>query len=1264
MMKVNVISVLIMINFYLNISGAQSLGTNAAAIDFGMVQQLSKQIGEKLLNISEAVTKRNEVQDSFMHAKVVTKNGRKIVEEIAKDLEMMLDIRIKAVKKIVQSIQNLPKVHENDTFFTNYTFINIRERDKHGAEILAEKEEENLRKEKASQDPNYKKKRKPNNDGSICIPSVSVGSSKSNNDDDEEDGDDDDTISFIDEAVNVRSKEAGVFLPLDVYDKEEPTIGWQYFCNSSGVFRHFPVTNWTFYPMNTFDCRMRPWFTNAASSSKDIVVLIEQSGSMTGERLSIAKDVVRNILNTLTINDYVNVFSFNDEFRPIIDCKDDFCKDTLIQATPANIFELKQALDSIEAKGQTDLLEALNHTFHLLHSKRESSSHCNKVIMLITDGMEYNTTIRKVFEEENWEKNNEVRVFSYLIGEMIPQHDFKQVKSMACENRGYYVQIDTIKETREQVLRYIPVMARPLAFNKTQNPIIFTSVYADLLDTYRVTNYDWNCKQRATQRQRVVDYLKKYQKYSCIADNEDDDDKSGFRKYLFMTTVAMPAFEQDKNSSQLMGVAGVDVPLYEFERLFQQFRLGVHSYAFILDENGNILTHPDFRPFFQNELLKPSYNSIDMVEVELIDADRFCRDFHPELLSMRRAMITNDKTTGSKVLPILQHFDDLRRVMKFKRHYYWKKIDKTPFTVVVTFSDDAPNQVQIPEHEVDSMTTKGSKNLKYFQGNYRLHPNWIYCRSLKKSFEDMKLGEIDPDNCEMTPEEELEYFLEKFEKNGWKWRTSKNDKGAYKCDQKLMQALLYDAKVTQNYPHEPTKSNNKKDKNSNIFEEYEISTSFIATHSGLLRYKIFSKDEDDDEINQRSDEFGDEFKKSIDEDWYKHTTYFNKHEPKSFIYKLPFNANKESLITATTTIYARDGTERAPVAVLGYQFPHAKFAKLLDSDLCAMNAEQVCFILDDYAYVIADSREEQEGKFFGDVDKKLMKILIHDNIYEKKQIYDFQGVCYQDREIEYEYIMEIVSNAGSILLWNPLKNLWMALIALFTTIGKFFETEAVAKKFVPNLMYPDPDYYYEDDSTAYCPYADDGSFDKCLKENDVKKSDKENEKYIQCEKNYTQAYKVCHNSLQWSTNLLKRHTNKTRPIKCDKNNFVYVLNLDESNLRKPYNKCERPFIVQRIPNSNLILLVTKSDCDKNVNVEPFNIQPKTIGIEDYQMSLFCYKLRNPLYRRHSKSCINYHANEPIERGKNTSLCGRGNRLEMKFKFLLISPVILIMLKFL
>lgn len=275
--------------------------------------------------------------------------------------------------------------------------------------------------------------------------------------------------------------------------RNEPTIGWQYFCNSTGFFRHFPATSWDFQPMNTYDCRMRHWFTNAASSSKDVIILIEQSGSMKGTRLGIAIDVVRNILDTLSINDFVNVFSFNESFRSIIDCADHTLQystrnamlDQLVQATSANVFDLKQALNAIDPMDQTDLAEALKHSFEVLYSNRKKGANCNQVIMLITDGMEYNQTIQDIFREYNWNKGNLVRVFSFLIGEMIPENDYHQVKLMACENRGYYVQIDTKSETREQVLKYIPVVARPLAYNRTQNPIIWSQVYADVL----VRNY-------------------------------------------------------------------------------------------------------------------------------------------------------------------------------------------------------------------------------------------------------------------------------------------------------------------------------------------------------------------------------------------------------------------------------------------------------------------------------------------------------------------------------------------------------------------------------------------------------------------------------------------------------------------------------------------------------------------------------------------------------------------------------------------------------
>lgn len=45
------------------------------------------------------------------------------------------------------------------------------------------------------------------------------------------------------------------------------------------------------------------------------------------------------------------------------------------------------------------------------------------------------------------------------------------------------------------------------------------------------------------QRERIVKYLKTSEHYPCI-EERDKDAEINFRKYAFMTTVSMPAFEQ------------------------------------------------------------------------------------------------------------------------------------------------------------------------------------------------------------------------------------------------------------------------------------------------------------------------------------------------------------------------------------------------------------------------------------------------------------------------------------------------------------------------------------------------------------------------------------------------------------------------------------------------------------------------------------------------------------------------------------------------
>lgn len=109
--------------------------------------------------------------------------------------------------------------------------------------------------------------------------------------------------------------------------KNDPTLSWQFYGSSTGFMRQFPASKWKQEPVDLYDCRLRSWYMEAATSPKDIIILMDGSGSMMGQRLDIAKHVVNTILDTLGTNDFVNIFTFGEEVKPVVGC----FEDTLVQ---------------------------------------------------------------------------------------------------------------------------------------------------------------------------------------------------------------------------------------------------------------------------------------------------------------------------------------------------------------------------------------------------------------------------------------------------------------------------------------------------------------------------------------------------------------------------------------------------------------------------------------------------------------------------------------------------------------------------------------------------------------------------------------------------------------------------------------------------------------------------------------------------------------------------------------------------------------------
>uniref|UniRef100_A0AAR2KCB5 VWFA domain-containing protein n=1 Tax=Pygocentrus nattereri TaxID=42514 RepID=A0AAR2KCB5_PYGNA len=255
--------------------------------------------------------------------------------------------------------------------------------------------------------------------------------------------------------------------------ERDPSLIWQYFGSAKGFFRQYPGIKWTpdEHGVIAFDCRNRKWYIQAATSPKDVVILVDVSGSMKGLRLTIAKQTVSSILDTLGDDDFFNIIAYNEELRYVEPC----LNGTLVQADVTNKDHFREHLDKLFAKGIGMLDRALTEAFELLSDFNQTGrgSVCSQAIMLVTDGAV--DTYDAVFAKYNW-PDRKVRIFPYLIGRESAFAD--NLKWMACANKGYFTQISTLADVQENVMEYLHVLSRPKVIDQ-EHDVVWTEAYID-----------------------------------------------------------------------------------------------------------------------------------------------------------------------------------------------------------------------------------------------------------------------------------------------------------------------------------------------------------------------------------------------------------------------------------------------------------------------------------------------------------------------------------------------------------------------------------------------------------------------------------------------------------------------------------------------------------------------------------------------------------------------------------------------------------------
>ncbi|XP_069384867.1 voltage-dependent calcium channel subunit alpha-2/delta-4 isoform X2 [Paralichthys olivaceus] len=546
---------------------------------------------------------QKKLKDVESIIKIVELEGNDLVKDYSDEIERMLGSKMKSVKRLAESAEDADLYHEFNASmafdYYNSMLINTMDEDGNYMELggefpLEENEHFNNLQVNTQQSDIQVPTNVYNKDPNIL------------------------NAIYNSEALN------DVFIS---NFQKDPTLTWQYFGSSTGFFRIYPGIKWTpdSNGVAAFDCRNRNWYIQAATSPKDIIIMVDISGSMKGLKMTIAKHTINTILDTLGENDFVNVIAYTDYVRYVEPC----FRGTLVQADLDNREHFKLLVEELHVKGEAKIKNAMKEAFKILNEARVNGqgSMCNQAIMLITDGaME---DFESVFEEFNWPERR-VRVFTYLIGR---EMTFAQnTKWIACNNKGYYTHVSTLADVQENVMEYLHVLSRPMVINHDHD-IIWTEAY---MDTVLFT----------TKAQSL----------------------------LLMTSVAMPVFSKKKETLShgiLLGVVGTDVPLMEVMKLAPRYMLGAHGYAFLLTNNGYILAHPDLRPLYKDGKKlkpKPNYNSVDLSEVEWEDTEEM----------LRTAMVKGE--TGSMSLNIRASVDKGKRPLFIVNDYFYTNIDDTPFS--------------------------------------------------------------------------------------------------------------------------------------------------------------------------------------------------------------------------------------------------------------------------------------------------------------------------------------------------------------------------------------------------------------------------------------------------------------------------------------------------------------------------------------------------------------------------------------------------------
>uniref|UniRef100_A0A672NY36 Inter-alpha-trypsin inhibitor heavy chain H3 n=1 Tax=Sinocyclocheilus grahami TaxID=75366 RepID=A0A672NY36_SINGR len=193
---------------------------------------------------------------------------------------------------------------------------------------------------------------------------------------------------------------------------------------------------------------------------KNLVFVIDRSGSMEGEKMIQTREALMTILSELHEDDYFGLVTFDDtieSWRPF-----------LSKATPENVTEAKEFVKTIEARHMTDINKGLLFAVDMLTSEKSHSFPDMSMIILLTDGRPSSgqRDLSKIQENVQNAINGSMSLFCLGFGYDV---DYSLLDTLAKQNDGLARRVYEASDAALQLQGFYDEVATPLLLEVNLN---------------------------------------------------------------------------------------------------------------------------------------------------------------------------------------------------------------------------------------------------------------------------------------------------------------------------------------------------------------------------------------------------------------------------------------------------------------------------------------------------------------------------------------------------------------------------------------------------------------------------------------------------------------------------------------------------------------------------------------------------------------------------------------------------------------------------